>query len=361
MSLAARAAIRAMPAYLPPREGRTGLRLDFNENTLGCSPAVLAALRASSAEDLSRYPEYDAAERQITAAWGHSPATALLTNGVDDAIWLAVVTFLDPGDEAIVVTPTFAMYRFYCQQAGVAPVFVPCSSRELGGGVRVFELDMPALLAAVTPRTRAVFLANPNNPTGHAISETVLLQLARRLPDCLIFADEAYADFVAPGHRGLLDAVAATPNLVVARTFSKAYGLAGARLGCLFAPPGLVPDLRKAHSPYNVNTLALRCGLAALSDPAWAADYCRQVIASRAVVEQTLAACAIPYWQSRANFVLFEAGDRTDLLIAGLRRRGILIRDRRSDWPGAARISCGSVEQTTAACAALRQLWEEPT
>ncbi len=359
MPLRARQAIRAMPGYVPPREGRTGLRLDFNENTAGCSPAVLQALRDTTADDLARYPEYEGAEANITAAFGHSPATALLTNGVDDAIWLAVVTYLDPGDEAIIVTPTFAMYRFYCQQAGVTPVAVGYVNREVGDGVRRFDLDPAAVVAAVTPRTRAVFIANPNNPTGSYAAEAELLALARQLPECMIFADEAYADFVAPGHRGLLDAVADTPNLVVARTFSKAYGLAGARLGCLFAHPGQLPDLRKAHSPYNVNTLALRCGLAALGDGAWAADYCRQAIESRPEIERMLAGCGIPYWQSRANFVLFESGGRTEALVAGLRRRGVLIRDRRADWPGAARISCGTREQTARACAEFRAVWEE--
>ncbi|HEY7839590.1 MAG TPA: histidinol-phosphate transaminase [Terriglobales bacterium] len=368
-SLVPRAAIRAMPAYKPPQEGRRGLRLDFNENTEGCSPRVIEALRQTSAqalaEDLARYPEYDAAEAEIAAFFGHTPATALVTNGVDDAILLAVTTYLDPGSEAIIVTPTFAMYRFYCQQAGVVPVEVAYQEYEVETGVREFRLSIEAVLAAVTARTRAIFIATPNNPTGNHTPETQILALARLLPECLIFADEAYADFVDPaaassaGYEGLLPAVEETPNLLVARTFSKAYGLAGARLGCLFAHPGALPWLRKAHSPYNVNTLALRCGRAALADAAWAQAYCIEAVASRAVVEATLTELGITYWKSQANFVLFDSGDRTTALIAGLRARGVLIRDRRGDWPGAARISCGRLETTRRACAAFTEVWRE--
>lgn len=358
-ALPPRAAIRAMPPYKPPQEGRRGLRLDFNENTDGCAPAVLEALRRASAEDLARYPEYDEAEAEIAAAFGHTSATAILTNGVDDAILLAVTTFLDPGSEAIVVTPTFAMYRFYCQQAGVTVVETPYQERALSAGVRAFEFSAAAILGALTRRTRAVFFASPNNPTGNHTSETEILALARQLPECLIFADEAYADFVAPGYRGLLDQVAATPNLMVARTFSKAYGLAGARLGCLFAPAEAMAWMRKAHSPYNVNTLALICGRAALADRAWAENYSREVVASRALVEAMLTRLGISYWKSQANFVLFDSGERTTALIEGLRRRGVLIRDRRGDWPGAARISCGSLEITRRGCDSFAEVWKE--
>ncbi|HUX67341.1 MAG TPA: histidinol-phosphate transaminase [Terriglobales bacterium] len=359
MSLALRPQMQALPAYTPPQEGRAGLRLDFNENTVGCSPAALAALRATSAEDLARYPAYAEAEAEIAAAFGHTPATALLTNGVDDAILLAAMALLEPGDEAIIPVPSFALYRFYCQQCGVRPVEVAYRSLAVGPGVSEFRLDPAELLAAAGGRTRAIFLASPNNPTGHAWPPAQVLELARALPQCLIFADEAYADFVAPGYRGLLPEVERQPNLLVARTFSKAYGLAGARLGCLFAHPALLPGLRKVHSPYNVNTLAVRCARAAVADAAWVEDYRRQVVTSRGLLTAALAGLGIPYWRSAANFVLFDAGAAAAAVVEGMRWRGILIRDRRADWPGALRLTCGAVEHTQRACAALGEVWSE--
>ena len=357
MTLNLRAALRDLPPYTPPQEGRTGLRLDFNENTVGCSPAALAALHATTTEDLARYPAYEEAEADIAAAFGHTSATALLTNGVDDAILLATMALLDPGDEALIPSPSFALYRFYCQQCGVRPVELSYRSEPVGPGVNEFCLGAADLLAAVGERTRAIFLATPNNPTGHVWPLAQVLELARALPQCLIFADEAYADFVAPSYAGLLPEVQRQPNLLVARTFSKAYGLAGARLGCLFAHPDLLPGLRKIHSPYNVNTLAVRCARAAVADAAWVEDYRRQAIASRGLIEATLAELGIPYWRSAANFVLFDAGGGAEAVLAGMRRRAILIRDRRADWPGALRITCGAVDQTQRACAALREVW----
>jgi len=346
-----------MHGYAPPKEGRVGLRLDFNENTTGCSPAVLAALRAAGAEDLARYPEYAQGEAEIAAAFGHTPASFTLTNGVDDALMLAVLTFLDPGDELLIAAPTFAMYRFYAEQLGAVVRSVPARNLAVAPGIHRFELDLATLRAAITPRTRLICLASPNNPTGALQPPEALLELARDFPDLALLVDEAYAEFVADDYRGLLAAVLDQPNLLVARTFSKAYGMAGARLGCLAAHPALMPTLRTAHSPYNVNSLAVLCGRAAVRDTAWVADYRRQTIASRALVETCLQSLAIPYWQSRANFVLFDAGGAAAALVAACKQRGVLLRDRRADYPGAVRITCGTVEQTTQALRLLKELW----
>lgn len=372
MSLRINPAVAALRPYHPPLEGRAGLRLDFNENTLGCSPAVLAALRAVSAEDLARYPEYGEAEAEIAAAFGHSPASLAATNGVDDAIQLAVQTLLGPGDEALIVTPTYAMYRFYVEEAGArlralpyrdqpaqsdARDAAPGANPRLAADVREFALDLNALRAALDASVRLVFLANPNNPTGSFTPPEKLLELIRSAPDCAFFLDEAYADFVAEDYAGLLAAPLRIPNLLVARTFSKAYGLAGARLGVLAAHPDLMAVLRKAHSPYNVNALALICGRAALRDRAWVAGYRRQILASRALVESALAELGLPWWRSAANFVLFQAGDRADEVVAAFRAESILIRDRRSDLAGGLRLTCGVPAQTERALELLRRVW----
>ncbi len=353
-----RPAVERLRAYSPPKEGRAGLRLDFNENTVGCPPRVLEVLREITGEDLARYPEYARGEAAIAQAFGHTPATMTLTNGVDDAILLAVQCFVDAGDEMVIVEPTFSIYRFYAELACAQISPVRWREREITSGVRRFELDSSALRAAITPRTRLVVIASPNNPTGHLTPPAALLDWVRAAPQTAFLVDEAYADFVAAGYRGLLDAVREFPNLLVARTFSKSYGLAGLRLGSLFAHPELMPALRKAHSPYNVNTLAIRCALAALQEQAWLEDYRRQARDSRAHIQAVLSAAGISYWQSEANFVLFAAGDRADAILTGLRRQGILIRDRRGDYPGALRITCGTRDQTERALAALLEFWK---
>lgn len=351
--------IRRMKGYSPPKEGRNGLRLDFNENTVGCSPSVLEALRNATPDDLARYPEYNQAEAEIAAAFGHTAATCTITNGVDDAIFLAALTFLDQGDEAIVVEPTFSMYRFYASQLAAEVRRVEWRERELEPGVREFYFIKDDVLAAVTPRTRIIFIASPNNPTGTLAAREDLLALAAVLPDVALFVDEAYADFVSEGNRGLLDDVVNTPNLLVARTFSKAYGLAGARLGCLFANEELMRTLRKAHSPYNVNTLAVLCGRAAVRDREWVQDFRHQAIASRTLIEERFRQLGITWWKSAANFVLFEAGDACDFLLNGMRAHEILIRDRRSDYSGTLRITSGTIEQTRHALDTFEKLWRE--
>ncbi|HZT72497.1 MAG TPA: TIGR01548 family HAD-type hydrolase [Terriglobales bacterium] len=347
-----REAVLRMQPYHPPLEGRRGLRLDFNENTVGCAPSALAALAAVGAEDLARYPEYGEAEAEIARAFGHPPETLIVTNGVDDAIALAVTALLEPGDEAVMVEPTYAMYRFYCEAAGAR--LKPLRYADDG---RRFALDLGSLRAAIGPRTRLMFLANPNNPTGSHTAAAELLECIASAPDCAFFVDEAYADFLGDGEPTLMARAGSPPNLLVARTFSKLYGLAGLRLGVLAAHADLVKMLRKVHSPYAVNSLALACGRAALADRAWAENYRRQIWASRARLEQVLTELGLRWWRSAANFVLFEAGERTDELLAAAREEGVLLRDRRRDVPGTVRVTCGTSEQTERVVALLRRIW----
>lgn len=347
-----RPAIAALEPYRPPQERAAALRLDFNENTRGCAPAVLRALGAATAETLATYPAVEPAEAAIAAAFGHSPATCLLTNGTDDAILLAAMTWLEAGAEAIVLRPSFALFRFYSAQMGAEVVELELPDR---GGQ--FFTPVEQILAAATPRTRLIFLATPNNPTGHATPRAAVLALCQKLPETVVFADEAYADFLDDPRESLLGDVGPVPNLMVSRTFSKAHGLAGVRLGCLFAAPEAMAWLRRAHSPYNVNSLAAQCGRAAVQSPEWARASAVEARQAREIIEQALAEAGIPYWRSQANFVLFDAGARAAGLLAGMRERGILLRDRGRDRAGALRISCGTVGQTTLACEALREVW----
>jgi len=236
--LEARAAVKSLHAYRPPLAGRQGLRLDFNESTIGCSPRVLARLRLLDAEALARYPEREPVERDVARRLGLDAAQVLLTNGVDEAIHLLCSTYLEPGDEAIIVVPTFAMYAIFAQAEGARLVQV------LAGENFTFPLE--DVLSRIGQRTRLIAVANPNNPTGAAVACDVLLQIAQAAPHAALLVDEAYFEFHG---ETILDHTPWPTNLFVARTFSKAYGLAGLRIGILAGVAEQIAMVRRVASP----------------------------------------------------------------------------------------------------------------
>src|SRR5947209_2755130 len=170
-----RQAVRDLPTYHPPLGARQGLRLDFNENTVGCSPRVLDRLRSLTAENLARYPEREPIEALVAAHLKIAPGELLLTNGVDEAIHLLCETFLEPGDEALIVVPTFAMYEISAAATGAKLVQVPADAG--------FRFPTAAVLSAINPRTRLIAIANPNNPTGAVADPTDLTKIAVAAPD----------------------------------------------------------------------------------------------------------------------------------------------------------------------------------
>ncbi|HEX8925764.1 MAG TPA: histidinol-phosphate transaminase, partial [Terriglobales bacterium] len=200
-------------------------------------------------------------------------------------------------------------------------------------------------LAAITPRTRLICVANPNNPTGAIATREQLLALVQAAPQAAVLIDEAYIHF---GGETLLHELGKYDNLFLARTFSKAYGLAGFRLGVLCGSLEQMKMLRRVASPYNVNGIALECLMQALRDDDFVSSYVAQVLEGRAQLEQFYRARQIPYWTSQANFVLAYFGEFNRTFVQEMRRRGILVRDRNND-PGCAgcvRITLGTSEQT---------------
>jgi histidinol-phosphate aminotransferase len=270
----------------------------------------------------------------------------LLTNGGDEAIQLLFQTYVDPGDQIILLRPSYAMYRFY---AGLAAAEV-CS---LDYGRPGFAFPMAALLAAIRPTTRLILLANPNNPTGGCIGSADIECILRAAPAAAVLVDEAYFDFCGTTALPLL---AACPNLFVCRTFSKAHGLAALRLGCLFSQPGNIAVLRRAQSPYSVNLCALLAARASLRDPAYLRAYVEEVRAARAFAAAGLRACGFRVHANCANFLLFEAGQRAPALCAALAARGILLRDCGRDIPGALRLTLGTRTQMETFLSELRAL-----
>lgn len=344
-----RDAVRTLPEYHPPLAGRDGLRLDFNENTLGCSPRVLSRLQQIGPEELARYPERGAMEETVAEFLGVRAPELLLTNGVDEAIHLLCETYLEPGDEAVIVVPTYSMYRIYMIAAGAEVISVRSGDD--------FRFPTEDLCNRITPRTRLIAIANPNNPTGTIAPKEELLRITRCAPDSAVLMDEAYFEFCG---QTLLAERREFTNLFVARTFSKAYGLAGLRIGALVGDAEQMRALRRVSSPYNVNAIALACLPEALGDQNYIQEYVDGVRESRGRLEQALEAAGIRFWPSEANFVLARVG-QAPAFVEGMRRRGILVRDRSSDpgCEGCARITLGPREHTDRLLAALLETLEE--
>jgi histidinol-phosphate aminotransferase len=334
--LNARPSVQRMRPYAAPTAGRAEMRrLDFNENTRGCSPRVLEAVReAASRSLLGTYPDAECAHREMAEGFGVSPAQMVLTNGTDEAIALLVGAYVEPGGEVVLPEPTYAMYRFYAEAAGARVKAVPAPAPYAA-------VPADALVAAIGPSTQAVFVANPNNPTGTAFSSEELRRIIQANPSACVLVDEAYFEFHG---ETMLPELEAHPNLFVCRTFSKAYGLAGLRLGALFSRAENLEPVRRCRSPYSVNALALVAGVAALRDREYVQGYAAEVRASRDRIESALRDQGIRYVPSRANFVLLDAGARAEALLAAARRSGILLRDRRHEFPGAVRVTVGTAE-----------------
>jgi len=345
--LEARAAVRNLHAYRPPLAGRVGLRLDFNESTVGCSPRVLARLRSLDSELLARYPEREPVEKDVAAFLGLDPAQVLLTNGVDEAIHLLCCAYLDPGDEALIVVPTFAMYAIFAQAEGARVVEVRAGDN--------FTFPAQDLLAQLSLRTRLIAVANPNNPTGAAVAGNVLVQIAQAAPQAAVLVDEAYFEFHG---ETLIDQIPQIENLFVARTFSKAYGLAGLRIGILAGEARQTETVRRVASPYNVNAAALAVLPEALQDQEYVNRYVAQVLSNRDRLQQELGNLGLHYWPSHANFVLVRIGSAHGEFVQALRSCGILVRDRNTDpgCEGCVRLTVGNDGHTEALISALRNV-----
>lgn len=340
------AAVRRMKEYHPPLGDRSGLRLDFNENTFACSPQVLEALGRISRGDLTRYPEREPVERRVAENLGLTPDQVLLTNGVDEAIHILCQTYLDAGTEMLLPVPTYSMYEVYASGTPARVIAVLAD--------RGFRFPLPAMLAAITPATRLIAIANPNSPTGQAVRHDDLLTMIEAAPHAAVLIDEAYFHFFG---KTALDLVGRLPNVIVARTFSKAYGLAGLRLGVLCASPAQMHWMRRAISPYSVNSVALACLTAAIEDEDYIRWYTAEVLASRTSLEQALQRLGVPYWPSQANFVLVKIGALHREFVLAMRSRGVLVRDRSSDpgCDGCVRITAGTQEQMQWGLSALQE------
>lgn len=344
-----RKAVLGLAPYNAPEEGRAKkLRLDFNENTVGCSPAVLRALSHITAEQMAIYPEYQETTKRLARFFCVRPEEMHLTNGIDDALHLIADTFIEDGDSVLIVEPTFDMYRFFAELAGARVVALRYDD----------EMRFPVegvireLRASPKRVPRVLYIASPNNPTGTVVLQEDLRRILNAASRTLVLVDEAYFDFSG---ETILPWIRRYPNLLVARTFSKSAGLAALRVGCLFGKQELLAVMRGACSPYPVNTAALVAAEAAVGDQKFARNYTREVLLSRALLEKGLERLGARVYRGGANFVLADFGPRAHRLVKALERKGILVRERK-DFPrkGFVRISAGTRADTRKVLRAMK-------
>jgi histidinol-phosphate aminotransferase len=343
-----REAIRKMAPYTPPTSGRGGkLRLDFNENTVGCSPRVIEALTRSATRGfVATYPEYETARERIGTFLGVKGSQLIFGDGTDELINAVVHTYIDPGDEVLMPWPTFTMFRFYTEVVSGVPKRVEYELPDL-------KFPLEELIASVGERTRLICIASPNNPTGDALSLGEIEKILEAAGDRAVLIDEAYFEF-----NGVtaIDLLARYPNLFVSRTFSKAYGLAGLRVGCLVSNEENIEQVHKGQSPYSVNAVAIECALAAVDDQAYVTGYVKKIIEARALLCGTLDELDVSYWPSEANFVLMNLGDRAAEICAALREKNILLRSQTHNIEGAVRVTVGTLDQTVRFLAAFKEV-----
>jgi histidinol-phosphate aminotransferase len=337
--LPVRKAILDRRTYEAPAEGRWGkIRLDFNENTTGCSKAALNALRRLSGKELAMYPEYQAPTGILARYFGVTPAELVLTNGGDDALRVFFDTFVEPGSHILICEPTFPMYRYYAEIAG-ARVEALHYSREM-------EFPLAAMFKALREKPRVFFLANPNNPTGTLLDKAAIEKMLKAAPQTAVVLDEAYSDF--SGVTGV-PWIRRHANLFVAKTFSKAAGLAGLRLGAVIARRESLALVRRALPPFPVNAAALAASVAAVRERRTIERYIRETKRLREWFGAELRRRHVRVFTSTCNFLLADFGDGGPALFRRLTRNGILVRERSKDLgPGFARITIGTQKELLA-------------
>ncbi|MBI5774768.1 MAG: histidinol-phosphate transaminase [Verrucomicrobia bacterium] len=326
------------------------IKLASNENPLGPSPAALAAMQKVLA-NLHLYPDGNAfyLKQKLAAKLGVTPGNLILGNGSNEIIEFAGHAMMSPGAEVVVSQYCFAVYPIVTHLFGAKLVTVPAKN---------FAHDLPAMLAAVTPRTKVLFVANPNNPTGTLASREEILRLVDEVPShVLLVMDEAYLEFLdEPVDLLPLLRSGQKPNLLLMRTFSKIFGLAGLRLGYGIASPDLIAALEKVRQPFNINALAQAAALAALDDTEHLRRTRENNTAGLRFFENEFRALKLEFVPSAANFILVRVGDG-QRVFNELQKLGVITRPMASyQLPEWLRISIGTPKENERCLAGLRKV-----
>lgn len=346
--------------YARPGERPGALRLHLNENTGGCSDAVIEAIRQITAEEVAYYPDYTALVRDCASYFGVTEPQVVITNGLDEGLLALTVSAFRARHaspdlpEAIIPMPAFEMYSVFVKATG--GLVVPIAPKP------DFASQAREIVEAVTDRTRIIFLTNPNNPTGQLMARDAIRDITRGTPSHVtIVIDEAYYDFCG---ETFLPELGAHPNVVIGRTFAKAHGLAGLRAGCLIGDPARLEPVRDAVPPFSVSVFAAAGWRAALRDREYLDWYRTQVSESRELLYAACERLRLPFWKSAGNFVLIDvrrSGEPAEIVQA-FAERGVLVRDRSRD-PGCAgciRITAGLVRHTEIVVEVLEGLCAVP-
>jgi histidinol-phosphate aminotransferase len=342
-----RSGILDIAAYVPGKEHAPGVarvfKLSSNETPLGASPKAIAAAR-TAADHLERYPDGQAKElrQAIADVHGLNPANIMCGNGSDELLALLCHVYLGTGDEAIVTEHGFAIYKIQAMGAGATPVTVK---------EKDCTVDVDAILAAVTKKTKMVFIANPGNPTGTYVPVSEIRRLQASLPkNVILVLDAAYAEYVRRNdYEAGIELVSSNANVVMTRTFSKIYGLAALRIGWMFAPAEIIDALNRVRAPFNMNAMAIAAGAAAMRDQAFTETAVTYNLLWIDKVTSALEAIGLKVTPSVANFVLVHFpdndGKRAPEADDFLTSRGYIVRAVRGyGFPNALRMSVGTEE-----------------
>ncbi|MCP9775386.1 histidinol-phosphate transaminase [Cyanobium sp. WAJ14-Wanaka] len=355
----ARPEVEALQAYSAPLEGRRGLlRLDFNENTQGPSPQVVAAIRAIAADHYAIYPEYDGLREALIAnlaaealASPLSPDQVGLFNGVDAALHAVFHAYGRPGDRLLTTSPTFGYYGPCAQMQGMVIEAIPYQLPDFGfplGQVR------SALLGSDQPGwqpPRILLICNPNNPTGTRLAPELILDLAAAAPQTLVVVDELYEAFTGDSVLPCAD-FAATPNLLVLRSLAKTAGLAGLRMGFALGAPAVIDRIGRVTGPYDINSFAVTAAFAALADQPYTDAYVAEVCKAKAWLVGQLKAAGVRHHCAGGNYLLIWPKCPAEEVERCLRQAGILVRSMAGKplIDGSLRVSIGT-------CGQMERFW----
>src|SRR3989338_3581075 len=349
-----RQAVIEMEAYNPPTSNREGsLRLDFNENTFGCSYNVIRSLRKIKQCTLSTYPEYTKLRKELAKYCNVKADEVIATNGTDEAIKTIIETYIEKGkDEIIIPVPTYAMLKFYAQLNEAVIKEITYNG----------DLSFPTeqILGAINNKTKIIVLVNPNNPTGTSINAKDVIKIIEKAKRCnsIVLIDEAYYQFCG---KTSIPLIKKYNNLFITQTFSKAFGLAGLRLGYIISNKNNIKIIQKVISPYSVNIIAAICASTALKDTNYIKRYVTEIRTSKKILYKELNNLGIKYYKSDANFVLIKIGIKAAEFCKKLRKKGILVRNRSSDQllDGCVRITLGTIIQTKQLIKEMQQVVKE--
>jgi len=327
--------VRKVKGYVPPMEGRRKkIRMDFNENAIGPSPKVMKMVRELPSNVISTYPEYQEAYDLFSESFGVDRSRMLITNGSDEAIRLIFNAYVRPGDKIVIPVPTFTIFDLEARVFGAEVKEVPFNN----------DLTFPKDAAIMESEgARMTVIVNPNNPTGSSASLDTIEEIAKRSE--MVFVDEAYCEFNGVS---ALELIEKYDNIIVTRTFSKAYGLAGLRIGLAFANEDIIKTLKKVISPYSVNTIAIECAKTAIKDKDYMKNCVKEILRSRDLLMSGLRDLGFKIYDTDANFFICDLGNEHDKVLELLNENDILVRNRKGDMllENCVRISAGTMEES---------------